>query len=89
MDEDALAKFVNEQKYIKAEIGDEFDDVEIDDDINCDPILEDDFRETFVPNLKDDENKQDDALKDFMKNNFKRGQLVKDVEWERGFFLKT
>ena len=29
MDEDELAKFVNNQQLIKAEIGDEFDNVEI------------------------------------------------------------
>jgi hypothetical protein len=89
MDEDSLAKFVNEQKFIKAEIGDDFDDVEVEDHQNGDPILEDYCKETFVPNLKDEEYKQDDVIKDFISNNFKRGELVKDVEWEPGFFLKT
>ena len=87
MTEDELAKFVNEQKYIKAEIADEFDDIEI--DTNAVPILIDNCNETFVPNLKDDIPKQEDTMKNFFSNNFKKGPLIKDVEWEPGFFLKT
>ena len=88
MNDEELDKFVREQKYIKAEIGDDVDDIDINDDENNNE-LEEICKETFVPNIKDDCPKQDDALKDFIKNNLKRGQLVKDVEWEPGFFLKT
>ena len=45
--------------------------------------------ETFVPNIKDDDNKQDDIFKDFISKNLKRGQLIKDVIWDPGFFLKS
>ena len=89
MDEDQLAEFVNNQQMIKAEIGDEFDNVEIETKENEEHILDDLCKETFVPNIKDDAPKQDDALKDFISSNLKRGQFVKDVEWEPGFFLKT
>ena len=57
--------------------------------VNKDQILDNQCMETFVPNIKDDAPKQDDALKDFISSNLKRGQFVKDVEWEPGFFLKT
>ena len=88
MNEDELSKFVSEQKFIKAEIGDDLDDLEIN-DVNEDNYIEENCVETFVPNIKDDDNKQDDVLKDIISKNLKRGQLIKDVIWDPGFFLKS
>ena len=68
MTEDELAKFVNEQKFIKAEIGQDIDEVEVNENLD-NHILEDICETTFVPNIKDDVILQDDALKDFLTNN--------------------
>ena len=89
MDEDTIKKFVDEQKFIKAEIGDEIGNIEIDNDENEDLQLEEGLYETFVPNIKEDNKNQNDAITEFLSKNYRRGELVKDVEWQPGFFLKT
>ena len=42
-----------------------------------------------MPNVKDKQKKPADLINDFVEYEQSYGQLVYDIEWEPGFFLKT
>ena len=90
MDEAQLEIDEKEAKMRSTNVGEDLEveavDKEKDDEIIVDDIY---VTKTFVPNLKDETKMQDECKKDFFLDDQKKGNMVKDIVWEDGFFLRT
>ena len=79
----------------KANIGDvvEEHEVEADEEEITDYIIDPYLKETYVSNIKRDDNKkEDEIIEDYIDQEQyepKKGSIIKDKDWEEGFFLKT
>ena len=76
MDEDQLDIDREKKKIIKAEVGDEIDELDLKEDEKEDyDSVESDIEYTFVPNIKDEQKKQEEIMEDFIYKN-EKGTLV-------------
>ena len=76
MDEDQLDIDREKKKIIKAEVGDEIDELDLKEDDKEDyDSYESDIEYTFVPNIKDEQKKQEEIMEDFIYKN-EKGTLV-------------
>ena len=95
MDDDQMEQDIKLEQMNNANIGDVVEEQEIDADAEqiSNPIINRHLKETYVPNIKRDDNKkEDDIIEDYMEKDHyevKKGSIIKDKEWEQGFFLRT
>ena len=79
----------------KANIGDvvEEHEVEAEEAEITDAKIDPELKETYVPNIKrDDTKKEDEIIEDYIDQEQyepKKGSIIKDKDWEEGFFLKA
>ena len=67
MDEEQILKDKKRKKFKKLDIGDEYDDMDIDSVVDDDfEDVEDEIEYTFIPNIKDKQKKQCDILDDWV-----------------------
>ena len=104
MDEEQKNQDVKLEKMNNANIGDiveeneneqpnDQEEVEVDAELVTDAKIDPNLRETYVPNIKrDDSKKEDEIIEDYIEQEHyepKKGSIIKDKDWEEGFFLKA